>query len=291
MTIRGANGDRTLVGEIPVAEQKARHFEVMRERPMVCRCGVAGCDWTFEGTAAEGIDAHRTHRAEAHPDIKPRTRKTGKFSLKPKPVEPPVEPAAALGVGSEAPGGSTGSGAKKRGRKFGGGRWNRASIIEAIQTWARDHDGRPPSSHDWSSSNGGTTPTKSAVQRHFESWGDAVVAAGFPRPQRGYWGRRSAPGRAGATTTRRIDDSAATVEQPQARPAADQIPTHDSPPASDGEGDGTPTAVALADLDLNELAIVAGVVSTVGRFLGAAEPSARRDLWATAVHLIEGALP
>lgn len=60
-------------------------------------------------------------------------------------------------------------------------KWTRESVIEAIQDFAREH-GRPPMTADFA---GGKGPSGPTCVRIFGSWGDAVVAAGFPRPQRG----------------------------------------------------------------------------------------------------------
>lgn len=69
--------------------------------------------------------------------------------------------------------------------------WTRERIIEAIQRWAREHEGRPPAANDWINS-GEYWPAASCVhgrkgQNVFLRWNDAIAAAGFTP-------RRSSPG-------------------------------------------------------------------------------------------------
>lgn len=77
--------------------------------------------------------------------------------------------------------------------------WTREVIIEAIQRWAREHGGRPPTTLDWKKpdpANG--YPSSRAVagrgrrKRAFVSWCDAIEAAGFERPAVGNYARTSA---------------------------------------------------------------------------------------------------
>lgn len=80
-------------------------------------------------------------------------------------------------------------------------RWTREAVIEAIQAFAREH-GRPPLATEWLAPmpyRGTQYPPASAVYSYaskrgggkrvnhpFESWADAIEAAGFPRPKPGH---------------------------------------------------------------------------------------------------------
>jgi hypothetical protein len=57
-----------------------------------------------------------------------------------------------------------------------GEEWNRSQIIGALQRF-RDHFGRPPKSTECRALNG--LPSTSAIYRHFDSFADAVLAAGM----------------------------------------------------------------------------------------------------------------
>lgn len=62
------------------------------------------------------------------------------------------------------------------------GYWTRERIIEAIQLWAEQHDGQPPTSQDWGNGIGKTPPgwpAYSTVRNKFGTWTDAIEAAGF----------------------------------------------------------------------------------------------------------------
>lgn len=67
--------------------------------------------------------------------------------------------------------------------------WTRASIVAAIQRWAAEH-GTPPTATRWKVKGDGWWPCASVVQDTFDGrWADAIVAAGFPRPTVGVYGR------------------------------------------------------------------------------------------------------
>lgn len=82
---------------------------------------------------------------------------------------------------------------RKRGRRTRStvktvGTWTRESIIEAIQRWAREHDGVPPRAKDWRAASD-TYPHTATVTSgiYFSKWSDAIEAAGFPRPSIGIY--------------------------------------------------------------------------------------------------------
>lgn len=73
--------------------------------------------------------------------------------------------------------------------------WTEETVVAAIREWARRH-GRPPSSTDWLhysvAEDGYKFPNRGSCYRStsgstapFESWADAIEAAGFPRPRKG----------------------------------------------------------------------------------------------------------
>lgn len=75
--------------------------------------------------------------------------------------------------------------------------WTRASIIEAIRSWAASH-GSPPVAPDWNASlardrgkpdRGSEYPAVATVQNVFGSWRAAIVAAGFDGFAPGCYGR------------------------------------------------------------------------------------------------------
>lgn len=55
----------------------------------------------------------------------------------------------------------------------------RAWIIDMIQLWALEHDGVAPRVNDWRHVGGTEWPSYLTVYRYFDSWDDAISAAGF----------------------------------------------------------------------------------------------------------------
>lgn len=74
--------------------------------------------------------------------------------------------------------------------------WTRERVVDAIQRWAREH-GTPPLADEWIKSDPERGyPTRTSVYRGthrssspFDSWADAIEAAGFPRPRVGDYER------------------------------------------------------------------------------------------------------
>ena len=70
--------------------------------------------------------------------------------------------------------------------------WTEERIIAAIQRYAAEH-GRPPVATEWLYGSHGINvdgyPYASQVLREMGSWGDAIEAAGFPRPEIGRYVR------------------------------------------------------------------------------------------------------
>jgi len=68
--------------------------------------------------------------------------------------------------------------------------WTRESVIAAIQRFAAEH-GRPPTASDWKHADpeygypGTSTVYGKPPWKPFAAWGDAIEAAGFPRPLSG----------------------------------------------------------------------------------------------------------
>lgn len=61
--------------------------------------------------------------------------------------------------------------------------WTKEKIVDSIKAWADEH-GRPPGTRDWRRA-GDDHLSSTGVAYHFGSWGNAIEAAGFPRPKRG----------------------------------------------------------------------------------------------------------
>lgn len=67
--------------------------------------------------------------------------------------------------------------------------WTPEAIVGAIQAWADEHGGIPPSARDWLRPLGGVFPTVSHVLHVCGSWNAAIAAAGFSARPRGKYGR------------------------------------------------------------------------------------------------------
>jgi len=78
--------------------------------------------------------------------------------------------------------------------------WPASRVLDAIRTWAAEHDG-PPTSSQWNVRHEGF-PTYREVIAACGSWPDAIEQAGFPRPQQG--GDRGTGGRPKTWTRERI---------------------------------------------------------------------------------------
>jgi predicted transcriptional regulator len=88
--------------------------------------------------------------------------------------------------------------------------WTRERIIEAIQLFASEHDGRPPTATEWlrgprdprfpRTSSIYRSNTKSGRNKPFASWADAIEAAGFLRPKVGH--KLRSRGQGGSNTSR-----------------------------------------------------------------------------------------
>lgn len=66
--------------------------------------------------------------------------------------------------------------------------WTAETVIAAMRRWADAHDGRAPTAIEWMHARDGY-PAAATVYSHsgspFGSWGEALEAAGFPRPRQG----------------------------------------------------------------------------------------------------------
>lgn len=68
-------------------------------------------------------------------------------------------------------------------------RWTRESVIAAIQRWAAEHGGVPPTAKEWLKKHDGGYPYVATVQALFGSWREGIIAAGFDAFRAGCYGR------------------------------------------------------------------------------------------------------
>jgi hypothetical protein len=61
--------------------------------------------------------------------------------------------------------------------------WGDPDVIQALQTWATEHDGRPPAWHEWLRAAPGRPCTDTVVQ-HFGTWRSGLAAANLWVPDR-----------------------------------------------------------------------------------------------------------
>jgi hypothetical protein len=80
-------------GALTMSELHRRERATLDSLPMATSCSVYGCDWTHEGTAAEGRDAHADHRLAEHPTAERARRGLERFEVserEPKADETPT---------------------------------------------------------------------------------------------------------------------------------------------------------------------------------------------------------
>lgn len=236
------------------------------------------CDWTFSGTAAAGREASAFHRAREHPakangatarELLEKMDRGESVAAESGPADPPrLEPASAADLRPEAVAESDASGgaSEPHGNRHGA-HWTKERIVEAIQTWAREHDNTSPLGADFRTENG--LPNKSTVNRAFGNVGNAIVAAGFERPTQGR--RRKSP-----SVTQGVSSKSLPDPPPQAE---DEKPEVVDPPPASQRGD----ALALTIPTLPSL----DVLQNEERVVPALEEAARKyDVAASALRQI-----
>lgn len=57
-------------------------------------------------------------------------------------------------------------------------KWTRRQIISHIRAWVKEH-GEPPDSDEWNAPRGRGFPSTASVRRHFGTFNEAIIAAGF----------------------------------------------------------------------------------------------------------------
>jgi len=67
--------------------------------------------------------------------------------------------------------------------------WTRELLVAALQRWADDHGGVPPTSTDAVGADPSVLPSLRVFQRMFGSWRAGILAAGFDAYKPGYCGR------------------------------------------------------------------------------------------------------
>lgn len=154
------------------AEMKESHGKWLAAQPMLIRCQIGGCPWTYEGPAEQGQEQARAHRQAEHPDLNPRSRaqivKDTK-AKKPISMSPTTKPKgeAAVTETVEAP--------------ARGARWTLDLAIRAVKDFAITH-GRPPISTEAVTGSG--LPSPPTATKLAGSWADLIERAGFPRPNK-----------------------------------------------------------------------------------------------------------
>jgi hypothetical protein len=103
--------------------------------------------------------------------------------------------------------------------------WTRDEIVDRIKQWADDH-GEPPTRAQWEGPTTNDRPNMQLVAKRFGKWGDAIVAAGFPRPTKG---------------TRKGASGGGITAEPQRRQ-----PAHIQPPAT-REAEAPPSLSAIPE--------------------------------------------
>lgn len=139
-----------------IAEDEARD-----RAPLVTSCGL--CDWTFSGTAGEGRLASFEHR------------KTHAVNTIGRPKQAKQKPVKHLSQGLTA------DDRREAIQKMTDQPdWNERTVIAALQDWAQEHDGKPPTSTQWQGNKiAGDYPPTWKVLGVFGKWSKAIAAAGL----------------------------------------------------------------------------------------------------------------
>lgn len=219
---------RPHAGKTGTALVKARQ-EVDRARvdlqPVLARCGLDGCDWSFEGTVGEGRELARQHRERAHPGVRSLTRgerkkkeieearrlraerdaqQRGLAALERMDAGERQQPVEKIGEGEPgANGNGADSGVSAAGRADGPhDRADDAALTASSSPTPRD-EARARGRKYWTPERvldfihafvaaHGHTPRQTddpgfaqAAKVHFGNVGNACVNAGYPRPSRG----------------------------------------------------------------------------------------------------------
>lgn len=143
-----------------VGQMKAEAQVWADQQEIVTSCDFTDCDWRFTGPAVAGRERAAAHRLESHPELRPRSISEIQRQRKQEDAKMAEE-------------------AKQR--RVREERWPAEKIVVAFQAFAKKHK-RPPTTGD---ANDPTLPSQTTVAKRFGTWGNGIVAAGFPRPVRG----------------------------------------------------------------------------------------------------------
>lgn len=123
-------------------------------------------------------------------------------------------------------------------------RWTRDMVIAAIQRWAEEHDGKPPTQTDWLRRGGYHPAFSTAVNVCKTSWSEAIEAAGYkphgPGPRR----RTSKPSPA----------TAPPVSAPQPEAPSQSDPDPEPEPVQPSPFAGQPATLTQAAARLEQAA-------------------------------------
>ncbi len=159
------------------SEMMQRHRQRMDALPQTTRC--AFCDWTYQGTVAEGKEASLEHRRELHPDnvVFKRRRRT---------VAGDPGHGKAMIVRSEDDRLNREEAMKKVDKIMEARKkvplsevWTKQRILERLARYAAEHDGVAPKSKEWEGPTTEDRPNWFHVQKMFGSWSAALVEAGL----------------------------------------------------------------------------------------------------------------
>lgn len=64
--------------------------------------------------------------------------------------------------------------------------WSKSECLDKLEEWRTERGSQPPTAKEWRTPSGGDRPPVKTLIRHFGSWNEAMLAAGFvPRPRSG----------------------------------------------------------------------------------------------------------
>lgn len=158
MTVRRQTTAKTHApdGSLTMSELDRRYQTICDAASLTVRCELPGCDWSYDGPAAEAIQQAAAHRERAHPEVAKRATKKRR-----RPAAGPVKEVPML---------------KEASRDEIPTRAARESALEAIRAFIYEH-GRPPTLADLDRPDN-NLPGWAVVRDLFPSFDAALAAAG-----------------------------------------------------------------------------------------------------------------